>query len=99
MEVGPFRLEVVEPLRRARVVLDENDTGLSCDLTFSTRTSAIEEARQILWDGTRRAMDATRFAQFGRWSGEVAHPGGSWRARRLVRDEGPVLGHPWRRRA
>src|SRR5262245_32454132 len=78
MEVGPFRLEVVEPLRRARVILAENETGLSCDLTFSTRTSAIQEARQVLWDGTRRVMDASRFAQFGRWSGEVAHPDGSW---------------------
>jgi hypothetical protein len=77
-EVGPFRLEVVEPMRRARVILDENETGLSCDLTFSTRTSAIQEARQVLWDGTRRVMDATRFAQFGRWSGEVVHPDGSW---------------------
>jgi hypothetical protein len=78
MEVGPFRLEVIEPLRRARVVLAENETGLSCDLTFSTRTSPIQEARQTLWDGTRRIMDATRFAQFGRWSGEVTHPDGSW---------------------
>lgn len=78
MQVGPFRLEVVEPLRRARVVLDDNESGLGCDLTFSTRTSAIQEARQILWDGTRKVMDATRFAQFGRWTGSVSHPDGSW---------------------
>jgi hypothetical protein len=78
MEVGPFRLEVLEPLRRARVVLKPNESGLSCDLTFSTRTSAIQEARQILLDGTRKVMDATRFAQFGRWSGEVTTPDGTW---------------------
>lgn len=78
MDVGPFRLEILDPLRRARVVLDDNESGLSCDLTFSTRTSAIQEARQVLWDGTRRMMDATRFAQFGHWTGEVGHPGGSW---------------------
>ena len=76
--VGPFRLEIVEPLRRARVVLDDNETGLACDLTFSTRTAAIQEARQILWDGTRRIMDATRFAQFGRWTGTIATPDGEW---------------------
>lgn len=34
MRVGPFRIEVVEPLRRTRVVLDDNSTGLACDLTF-----------------------------------------------------------------
>jgi hypothetical protein len=77
MQVGPFRLEIVEPLRRARVVLDDNDTGIACDLTFSARTSPIQEARQILWDGTRKVMDATRFAQFGRWTGTVTHPDGS----------------------
>ena len=64
--VGPFRLEVIEPMRRTRVILDDNASGLSCDLTFSTRTAAIQEARQTLWSGTRRIMDATRFDQFGR---------------------------------
>lgn len=78
MEVGPFRLEIVEPLRQARVIIDDNESGVSCDLTFSARTSAIQEARQILWDGQRKTMDATRFAQFGRWSGTVRHPDGEF---------------------
>jgi hypothetical protein len=76
MQVGPFRIEVIEPLRRTRVVLDDNKSGITCDLTFSARTAAIQEARQTLWSGTRRAMDATRFDQFGRWSGVVSHPDG-----------------------
>lgn len=86
MQVGPFRIEVLEPMRRTRVVLDDNETGLSCDLVFSTRTAAIEEAHQTLWSGAKRVMDATRFDQFGRWSGVVTHPDGrfevseeSWR--------------------
>jgi hypothetical protein len=78
MQVGPFRVEVVEPLRRTRVVLDDNTTGLACDITFSARTAPIEERRQTLWNGTRRAMDATRFDQFGRWSGTVRHPDGEF---------------------
>jgi hypothetical protein len=78
MTVGPFRMEIVEPLRRTRVILDDNETGLACDLTFSTRTAPIQEARQTLWDGTRRAMDATRFDQFGRWTGTVATPDGDF---------------------
>jgi hypothetical protein len=79
MRVGPFRIEIVEPMKRTRVVLDDNRSGISCDLTFSARTAAIQEARQILWNGTRRAMDATRFDQFGRWSGVVRHPEGEIR--------------------
>jgi hypothetical protein len=76
MSVGPIRYEIVEPLRQARVIVDDNETGLACDLTFSARTSAIQEARQILWQRQRRTMDATRFAQFGRWSGTISHPDG-----------------------
>jgi len=76
--MGPFRLEIEKPLRRARVIIDENETGIACDLTFSARTSAIQEARQILWTDQRRSMDATRFAQFGRWSGTVVHPDGEF---------------------
>ncbi|MBS0409504.1 MAG: hypothetical protein JSR86_06275 [Proteobacteria bacterium] len=76
LTVGPFRMEVIEPMRRVRVVLDDNPSGVSCDITFSARTAAIEEARQTLWSGARRVMDATRFDQFGRWSGVVRHPDG-----------------------
>ena len=76
MQVGPFRLEVLEPMRRTRVVLDDNATGLACDLTFSARTAAIQEARQTLWSSDRRVMDSTRFDQFGRWRGVVRHPDG-----------------------
>jgi hypothetical protein len=78
MQVGPFRIEVVEPLRRTRVVLDDNSSGLSCDLTFTGRTAPIQEGRQTLWHGGRRVMDATRFDQFGRWSGVVRHPDGEF---------------------
>ena len=79
MDVGPFRMEVIEPMRRTRIVLDDNASGLSCDLTFSARTASIQEARQTLWSGARRVMDATRFDQFGRWSGVVRTPDGEFR--------------------
>ncbi len=76
MQVGPFRIEIQEPMLRTRVVLDDNDSGISCDLTFSGRTAVIKEARQTLYAGPRAVMDATRFDQFGRWSGTVRHPDG-----------------------
>lgn len=78
MRVGPFRIEIIEPLRRTRVIIDDNDTGIACDLMFSARTSGIQEARQTLWSGTKRVMDATRFDQFGRWTGTVQHPDGEF---------------------
>lgn len=78
MSVGPIRYEVIEPLRRARIIIDDNPTGVACDLTFSARTSAIQETRQVLWQRQKRVMDATRFAQFGRWTGTVSHPDGEF---------------------
>ncbi len=87
MSVGPFRLEVVEPMREARVILDDNESGLACDLTFTARTASIQEARQTLWQGARRTMDATRFDQFGRWQGVVRTPDGEFQV-----DEETCLG-------
>ncbi len=76
MSVGPLRIEVQEPMLRSRVVLEENDSGLACDLIFSGRTACIQEQRQILWQGPQRIMDATRFDQFGAWEGTVVTPDG-----------------------
>lgn len=84
MQVGPFRIEVLEPMLRTRVTLEDNASGISCELVFSARTGAIQENRQTLWNGTRRGMDATRFDQFGRWSGWIKHPEGSIRVEEAV---------------
>jgi hypothetical protein len=76
MSVGPIRVEVVEPMRQTRVILEANDSGLECDLTFSARSASIQEQRQTLWSGARRVMDATRFDQFGVWQGTIHTPEG-----------------------
>lgn len=76
MSVGPIRIEIVEPMRSSRIIVEDNEHGLSADLTFSTRTAAIEEDHQILMDGARKVMDATRFDQFGRWTGTISTPDG-----------------------
>jgi len=75
--VGPFRIEIVEPMRSLRVVLDDNETGITCSLEFIARTACVEEGRQTLRDSRRIMMDATRFAQFGRWSGRIDYAGKS----------------------
>ena len=73
--VGPFRIEVVEPIMVSRVVLEPNETGMECDLTFTARTACVEEGRQTLRQGFRPMLDSTRFAQFGRWQGTVQYNG------------------------
>ena len=71
MRVGPVLLHVEEPLQRIRVTIDDNPEGISADLVFSTRTAAVTEPRQVMWSGSRRTTDATRFNQYGRWSGSI----------------------------
>lgn len=75
MRVGPVLLEVERPMRRIRVTIDENETGIHGELIFSTRTGAVTEPRQVMWSGTRRTTDATRFNQYGRWSGQITVDG------------------------
>jgi hypothetical protein len=71
LQVGPFRIEILEPMRRVRVTLSTNDSALECSLTFTARTAAIEEERQTLRRDHRVFMDVTRFTQFGQWEGEI----------------------------
>ncbi len=73
--IGPFEIRVVEPMRRLQVSLDSNSTGISCDLHFSARTACIEEGRQRQHRNGRLVMDVTRFAQLGRWQGEIRYAG------------------------
>jgi hypothetical protein len=74
-EIGPFKIEVVEPMRRIRVTLDDNETGISGELLFSARSAAVEEGRQTSRNGRALMMDVTRFAQFGFWEGELRFGG------------------------
>ena len=75
VEVGPFRIEIIEPMRSCRVVLEDNETDMACDLLFEGRTANIEEPRHTLQHGGQRIMDTTRFAQLGHWSGWIRFDG------------------------
>lgn len=74
-QVGPIRVEVVEPLRTLRLVVGPNDHGVEADLLFRARTGAVEEPRTIRHHGSRLLMDYTRLTQWGRWEGEVVVDG------------------------
>lgn len=70
--IGPVRIEIVEPMRTIRYVVEPNEHAISCDLTFRARTVAIEEPRQ-----QRRSpegillTDHTRLTQWGTWEGVI----------------------------
>ena len=72
---GPVTVEVLEPLRRHRVRVAANESGIEADLTFTARTEAIEEPRFTMQRGGRVVMDYTRLTQFGSWSGKLTVDG------------------------
>jgi hypothetical protein len=84
--VGPIEIDIVEPMRVNRIVVDAPEQGLACDLTYRQRAATSEEPRQTMHDGPRIFMDVTRATQLGAWSGWLETPNG-----RLALGEG-VLG-------
>ncbi|MCU1354195.1 MAG: hypothetical protein JWM05_3404, partial [Acidimicrobiales bacterium] len=69
--VGPFRVEVIEPLQRLRLVCDADDHGLGFDLTWDASFPAVDEAPHLWRQGRRVTLDAQRFAQVGAWDGTL----------------------------
>jgi len=69
--VGPFGVEVVEPLQSLRFFCEENEHGISFDLTFRGHGPAVEEPRTFVRKGARVTMDTSRYTQMGRWEGSL----------------------------
>ena len=69
-----YRVEVIEPLHKLRIVLEETE-GIAVDLTWNGLFDVIQEQRHVLRTGTRVTLDAQRFAQVGSWSGVIAIDG------------------------
>lgn len=68
--VGPIRIEVIEPLRTIRLIVEEKD-GIAADLIFEGRSAPVQEPRFTRRSGPRMFMDLTRFTVNCRVSGWV----------------------------
>lgn len=75
MAAGPIRIEILKPMHSLRVVVEDNTTGITADLVFEPRTANLQEGRQTMRQFGRVIMDATRFAQYGRWRGKISYDG------------------------
>lgn len=71
LTVGPIAIEVVEPLKVLRLIVDAPEQRIRADLTFTGRAEPIEEPRFIRRNGPRTFMDYTRLTQNGRWTGWI----------------------------
>jgi hypothetical protein len=75
LKVGPIALEVLEPLRRLRLIVDAPAQGLAADIVFEGRAFPVEEPRFIRRHGPRAFMDYTRLTQNGRYAGWIERDG------------------------
>lgn len=66
--VGGYRVEVTEPLKKIRIVLEETE-GIAADLSWNRLFDVVQEQPHLMRQGNRVTLDAQRFAQLGSWSG------------------------------
>jgi hypothetical protein len=71
---GPFRVEVLEGLKRLRLTLGPNDLGIEADLTFEGAHPAVAEPRQTQRSFGRLLQDLTRYGQNGDYCGKLVTP-------------------------
>ncbi|MGH7821958.1 MAG: hypothetical protein ACREQ9_19525 [Candidatus Binatia bacterium] len=69
--VGPIAVEVVEPLRRLRVRVEDPKNGIRADVRFASRARPIEEPRFQHRIGPRTFFDYTRLTQHGAYEGWI----------------------------
>ncbi len=78
LKVGPLEIEIIEPLEQIRVTCEDNEWGVSMNVEWQGSHRPLEEPRQFLRREGKVVFDTQRFAQMGRWSGNLSIPGSSW---------------------
>ena len=73
--VGPVRIEIIEPLIRVRVSINDPVNGFTASLEATARHAAVEEPRFTRHNGSRLFMDYTRATQNVTWQGEIGFDG------------------------
>lgn len=68
---GPVRMEVLEPLRRWRLICEHNDSGLTFDLEYTARGDAYETRSPRIRRRHRLVYENVFAFQPGRYDGEI----------------------------
>ncbi|RYY25361.1 MAG: hypothetical protein EOP62_13885 [Sphingomonadales bacterium] len=75
MQVGPISIEVLEGLKRLRIVVGPNETGLECDVIFEGTHAPSLEPRSVNRVNGRVLHDIMRYNQVGSYQGDVRFKG------------------------
>nr|WP_037606149.1 hypothetical protein [Streptacidiphilus rugosus] len=79
LEVGPLRIEVVEPLRTLRLVCEGGPDELAFDLTWQAEFPAVWEPHHVGHTGDRLTLEGRRFVQAGGAHGWIRVGGEEYR--------------------
>lgn len=75
MSCGPMRVEILEGLKRIRITIAPNESGIEADLVFNGTHEPQLEPRQVQRRNGRVIHDVMRYCQTSRYSGWVKIPG------------------------
>jgi hypothetical protein len=76
--IGPFSVDVVEPLRTLRVKLASNDGQLGFDILWEGVSPALLEDHHVAENRGRRTTDQSRYCQAGAPGGFIELAGKRW---------------------
>ncbi|HYE38758.1 MAG TPA: hypothetical protein VEB23_02425 [Ramlibacter sp.] len=74
MACGPLRVEVLEGLKRLRIVIEPNESGIEADLVFNGTHEPKLEPRQVQRRNGRVIHDVMRYCQTSDYTGWVKTP-------------------------
>ena len=55
--VGCLKIEIIQPLKKLRIIVEDNEKDISVDISFTGRFEPMEEPRMTLKNGPRIYMD------------------------------------------
>ncbi len=68
---GPMRIEIIEPLKKFRLRIEDNSSEIGADLIYEARVPVFVEPRHTNVKNGRMLMDYQRYDQVGVWSGFI----------------------------
>jgi hypothetical protein len=83
LAAGPVTMHVLEPLRRWRLVCDENESGIGFDLEYVARCTPYEGRSPAIYRRGRLVYDNVNVLQTGRYSGVVSVDGTEFEVDRI----------------
>jgi hypothetical protein len=78
LQIGPHRIDIVEPLRALRLQLGGNDSGLTFQLLWEAVSPPVLEDHHTAQNRGRRSTDQTRYTQAGKVTGWINLRGKRW---------------------